>query len=346
MAITLRDIASRAQVHETTVSKVLNGKHRQGRISPECVQRVQRVARQMGYRVNVAARATVSGKFNNIVLLQGAGYWSSNLPGAVLGGLHDALAERGLHLTLAKISDDKLTDARYVPRILQQWMCDGLLINYHAAIPPRLIELVHACALPNVWLNCKLEDDCVHPDDADAGRRATRHLLALGHRRIAYLDFGYRAAEAAGTLHYSKLDRMAGYEQAMGAAGLTPRIITDAQAPEGERLRFFQSLLGDPDRPTALITYADDMAQLARLAAARLGLCSPTDLSLITFGGPDYSTPELRVGRMQVPEGEVARAAVAMLMEKLRDPARSLERRAVPFNEDFGYTVAPPPRDT
>ncbi|NBC10174.1 MAG: substrate-binding domain-containing protein [Planctomycetes bacterium] len=339
-AVTLKQVAETCGVSLPTVSHVLG--NRGHRYSDATRRRVYDTAQRLGYRTNAAARATASGKFNNIALLQGTSKWASSLPAETLGGIHDALTEQGMHLTVAKVADEKLTNPDYVPRILRQWMCDGLLINYHAMIPERLIELVHDNALPSVWLNCKMDQDCVHPDDLGAGRTATEQLLEAGHRRIAYVDTGLDISRENGTLHYSRLDRLAGYREAMNGAGLQTSVVTDERRAQGSLVDFLVAWLRLDDRPTAIVANSRIDVDTIRLIAARVGIWGPNQLSLITFGQEDTSPSELRITTWLVPHRDIANEGVAMLMQKIAEPTKRLNPCAVPFTLDPGVTIASP----
>ena len=80
-----------------------------------------------------------------------------------------------------------------------------------------------------MWVNAKFEVDCVYPDDYGAAKSATRQLIELGHRRIAFVHFinplfGATFEESRPRFHYSVEDRAFGYRDAMREAGLSPRV--------------------------------------------------------------------------------------------------------------------------
>ncbi|MFP5368994.1 MAG: LacI family DNA-binding transcriptional regulator, partial [Actinomycetes bacterium] len=121
-------------------------------------------------------------------------------------------------------------------------------------------------------------------DDVDVGRRATDHLIGLGHTRVAHVggehEYGRNFEISSG--------RRAGYEQAMEAAGLPVReawsLISDYSA--NDAYRETKHLLADPaERPTAIFCASDEMAFGAMLAARDLGLRIPDELSVIGVDG-------------------------------------------------------------
>src|SRR5271170_6072820 len=110
MAVTLRDIAASANLSQPTVSRVLNNTHKQVGISDESAEKIRAIAKQLGYRPNMAARSIANGVFRNVVLIQGTREKTSDLPGHLQGAIHDVLAKSEYHLTLSRLSDSQLTD--------------------------------------------------------------------------------------------------------------------------------------------------------------------------------------------------------------------------------------------
>ncbi len=333
------------------MSRALAGKGRAIGLSDERIRLICETARTLGYRPNASARAVRAGRFGQVALMLSVHRERSRLPEETLAGICEALDGRDLQLTLARLPDEKLTDAGVVPRILRELCSDAMLIDYTDHIPDRMIELIEGSGQPAVWLNRKHHHDCVYPDDVALGRQATERLLAAGHRRIAYLDWG-AGWKQLDSSHYSQRDRQAGYEEAMEAAGLTPQPIrredSDLQVSQEGLCKVLEGVLARKDRPTALVAYAPHFARRAAAAGRRRGLHVPEDLSLVTISGGDQLT--LDDGRLldtaHVPEREYGLASVEIALEKLAAPGRRLAPRAVaPPAFVEGETVAPPARE-
>ncbi len=333
-------LAQLAGVTRLTVHRALKG---QAGVGEQTRRRIQRLAKEVGYRPNAAARTTRTGRFGTVALLMGTKEGRSSLPDFMLTGIHNGLAVKDLNLMVVRQSDERLTDKQYVPRMLREACSDGLLIDYTHGFPTRLIDLIEAVNLPSIWLNSKLPQDCVYPNDFDAGLRATRHLISLGHRRIAFAD--YTHGPAFPDPHYSAADRRLGYANAMTEAGLTPRLHiapVGEGVPSRDRVAFSRQLLSCADRPTAVVAYGETAAIPVFHAAVALGLSVPSELSLVTFSdrpvlfmGPAFAT-------MLVPQQQVGTQAVEMLLRKIAQPRERLERIAVPFDFDPGQTSATP----
>jgi DNA-binding LacI/PurR family transcriptional regulator len=337
--VTLDSVAAAAGVSRDTVSRVLNGKTKE--VWPTVIRRaarIRRIATEMGYRPHAAARAMSEGRFGTVALLLSTEAGRSTLPMTMLDGIHDALSRRGMNLMIAKLPDKKLTSEGFVPKVLREWMADGLLINYNRTIPERMIDLIEGHHVPAVWINCKRDADCVYPDDFGGGRTATEYLLKLGHRDIAYMEFSAGELELR---HYSEADRRAGYEEAMREAGLATRLFAPG-ADDGGAAELDLALrwLSRPRRPTAVVAYSHGAA--VQHAAALTGLRVPADLSVVSFG--EKSTRPL--GRPEtvalVPAGAVGERAVEMLLVKLKAPHEPLGPAVVAESLAEGATAAGP----
>lgn len=337
MPATQKDIAQRLGISQYSVSHALKNS---SRISLQTRQRVRRMAQKLGYRVNTSARAIRRGRFGNIALLISADLRRSTIPTSLLGALHDALAQRRIHLTVTKLSDEALTDENFVPQILREWSADGLLINYHKEIPPGMEALIERCGHAAIWLNCKRNHDAIRPDDFDAGWRLTRHFIEQGHRHIAYMDMhcGFRHEPED---HYSNYDRWDGYAAAMREAGLAPRRI-DAAGRAWRNRAIYEfwtqpesSWLALPDRPTAVVAYGADEVSPLMLASQALGLRLPQDLAIGTFGEGRNMFDGLRLPAMMLPHEEMGRLAVEMLLHRIDKPLSPLPAARVAFRPEL-----------
>lgn len=329
--VTIKQIASDAGVSWQAVSQVLNGK---GRIGLQTRERIWEAAKRLGYKPNAAARAIGSGRFGCAALVVSDNSARSHLPLGLVYGLQEGLARRNMHLTLTRLPDQELTSQGFVPKVLRESMADGIFVNYTHDIPDEMLRLIREQQAPAVWINSKLPTDCVYPDDLNGSRRLTEHLLALGHRRIAYLKTDYSA-------HYSQADRRAGYEQAMVAAGQMPDVV-DREVPGGELYDLFRAILTRLDRPTAVIVRPEDL-MLTLVLARELGLQVPHDLSVASIAGAAPAMLGLEITSALVPAEEEGRMAVEMLLEKLDSPGVALPSRCVDFAWFAGTSCGPAP---
>jgi DNA-binding LacI/PurR family transcriptional regulator len=335
----MADVARRAGVTRLTAQRALHGQPGVGEGTRE---KVQRIAERLGYRPHWAARAMRSGRLGCLALLMSVERYRGFLGHELLGGIVSEASERDYHINLGALPEEKATDARYVPKALRELMADGLLINYHFGIPAKMAELIERNNIPAVWINAKRPWDCVHMDDLQAGRLATEHLLRLGHRSIAYVDYAH-ALDELPEVHYSALDRMAGYEEAMQAARLPSRVIwLPSKSRDREHLEFTREWLTEPHRPTGLVMYSALPAGTIALAAAQFGLQVPRDISLVAVDWPTPKSFGLEVTVAMLQPEEMGREAVRMLLEKIETPGRRKRAQAIPAVFHEGGTCAPP----
>jgi len=345
----LTQIARTAGVSPNTVLRILRGENKE--VWPSTIRRAEQIrslARKMAYMPNSSARAMRRGRFDCVALLLSSDQGRSYLPNELFNGIHDALAEAGLRLVVSKLPDAKLTSEDVLPSILQEWSCDGLLINYTDRVPPKMDQLVQRYRLPAIWINRVRESDCVSYDDFGGAVEATKYLISLGHRRITYLDF---VAGNGDRVHYSRRARYEGYAQAMREAGLepTPRGKYAGVAP-GSRLQAVQKLLESRNRPTAILSY--DAGDRLLFAATLAGLKVPDDVSLLSFGIQHAYTPAKAsgeeylgrsVGLVHLPAARAGREAVNLLRRKIESPGTKLPPVTIPLELEPADTCGPPP---
>ena len=328
--VTTRDVAARAGVSQPTVSLVL-GRNPTARVAPETRERVLRAAEELGYRPNVLARGLVQRRSYAL------GIVVPDLRNPffvdVVSGAERVAAEEHYAVLLSE------TGGRSpVPHLeaLQARQIDGIIIDAlaAAALPTALLSSANLVLIDEPserWPG-------VASDAVGAGRLAGEHLLALGHRRIAFIG-------PADDVHTFRM-RERGFVQALRAAGValpSPRL-RRAPATAAGGLEAMRALLALVPRPTAVFC-ANDLAALGALkACAAAGVVVPAELSLVGCDDIEMGrlvTPELTT--IAVPARELGARAARLLLRTLAgtEPARSarpLPVRLVPR----GTTAAAP----
>ncbi len=346
MPITLKDIAREAGTSQQVASAVLNGARGTAGASLAVRRRIEDSATRLGYRPNLAARATATGRYNAVGLLLGTVEHNSMISEPLLMAVADALSDQGMHLTAARMSDRELTDDTRMSKILRHLMADGLLIKYDTQVPAQMFELLKRFRIPCVWVNSRKSADCVYPDDFAAAERLTEHLLKLGHRRIAYLD--YVTSWGGAHSHYSGAARRDGYLRTMGLAGLEPVLITPGPlVAQGKLAEAFGELIASMRRenrlPTAFITYSSDQANTLAYAAAGQGLRIPVDVSLAAFSGMSYERFGQTLTTCLIPWAGLAQQSVDMIRRKIARPDELAPPVSISFDFEPGGTAGPPP---
>ncbi len=338
MSVTQRQLAEKLGVSQMAVSFALNDKPG---VNQKTRRKILAAAEHAGYRPNASARATRRGKTRNIDLILGLHEAVSRIPTGLLEGVHDALAERELHLSISRLPDDKLTDEKYLPRVVREIAADGLLINYTHWFPEQLIDLIDRYNVPAVWLNAPLNQHCVRPDDELAGQMAAEHLLASGATKLSM----YFVHEAD---HYSGAARQQGFMKAAREAGIKADVFTNSarrysqirhDVTTDERLALTRQWLDRPDRPDAVFAYSLPEASLLLLAAAQLGLNVPVDLSIITVADEIASYIGQPITTVVLPWREIAREAVKLVVCQTRGQAGEGSLIEVPPTFQMGTTT-------
>lgn len=336
---TIQDVANLAKVSKVTVSYVLNGQDAKARISTDTKNRVLDAARELGYRPNAIARMLVTRKSQTIaIVFQYAQYFSiwSSFTSDVMHGVCEAAVAGGFDLMLhtrpseGSVNEvDQLTDGRV----------DGALVLRDADDP--LLDELLGRHFPCVFFFTRSTDPeaaYVDADNYSGGRMATKHLLDLGHRRIAMVRGSAKSV--------SSNDRFNGYRDAIEASGLTvnPRDVLTVEAPN-QSLEAFPEVMQGPDRPTAIFAWSDDVALKLLQCLREIGLEVPGDVSVVGFDSIEacqHCSPTLTSVRQ--PISEMARDATQILIDKINGRAPARDQLVYPLTLEVRNSTAPPRR--
>jgi LacI family transcriptional regulator len=314
---TSADVAAMAGVSRTTVSFVLNQRP-DVKIPDETRRRVVEAAAHLGYQPNASARQLAGGRSHilALVLHQSPEQVASDAVLAeTLRGLSAAARAGGFRVMVELLASEG-PDASY-SSLLRAQHADGLIVSGPRSDDPSLLELVRD-GFP-VVLQGSMPDVPVQSVDVDnvAGARgAVEHLLSLGHRRIACIT-------NAPLVYTAAQERLAGYTEALGAAGIDcdPILITEADfdAPSGHLA--MARLLARTSFDAAFV--ASDVVALGAIGALReAGKRVPDDISIVGFDDiplAAYFDPPLTTVRL--PAFELGQAAGRALVERLADRA-------------------------
>ncbi|ACQ79086.1 transcriptional regulator, LacI family [Beutenbergia cavernae DSM 12333] len=316
---TSADVARRAGVSRTAVSLVLNGRG-EGNISAENIERIHAAARDLGYRRNSAAvnlrrrsTATIGIVTDEIT--------TSPFAGQLLQGAREVAFDRG-YLTI--VADYGLDDAREreMVRALRGRQVDGFV---HAAMSMREVAPDPEMAeLPTVLANCFAPGGPagVIADEEDGGYLAARCVFERGHRRVVMLA-GRTPQEAEYIPATAR--RVAGFERAAREAGAGEARVVDAGWQIGIGAEHATALLSLPEheRPTAFVCARDRVAVGVVLAAARLGLRVPEDVSVVGYDDESevaaVMSPPLTT--VDLPHRRIGERAMELLLDALAGDA-------------------------
>jgi DNA-binding LacI/PurR family transcriptional regulator len=328
----VENIASQMGVSARTVQRILSGELKDKRPTIlERAGRIRKLAAAMNYRPNMAARAVARGRFGCVSLIRpasaGRGHYSRELS----NGIEEELALHDMYLTVHRLPDEQLQQPGFLPSVLRTAMSDGLLLNWVPAISAAMRQVIEREIIPTVWVNTKMPADCAYPDDEQAGRLATTHLIERGYRRIAYV----LAGDLGG--HHSEADRRQGYGAAMREAGLAPRA-EQVRCGTEDRCAALRQWLERSDRPEAVVTYSSATGQPLMVAALLLGLRVPQDLAIATIEDRVPRDLGLAMTTVRLEVAEMGRQAVRMLIQKIKEPGKQLAPIIVPGVLEAGQT--------
>lgn len=334
---TIKEIAQIAGLSIPAVSQVLNNK---GKISRETRDRVLKICSELGYVPNHTARIMRAKRFNCLTLLMGCEKHSSYFSYDLLNSILDEASARSYLLNVARLSKEVLTDETFIPDFLRRWMSDGALITYSARIPDKMEQLLEHFKVPAVWINLKRKCNSVYPDDYSASKMATKNLLELGHKKIAYVDFSNDLSEKKG--HYSAKDRAEGYRKSMEKPGLKPSVFVK-RLSRGERFEYAREIFKGKNKPTAVIAYGSSAALcVMNFAVSEMKMRIPEDLSLVTFSDKIEDIAGTAIDTYSFSPEFIGREAVKMLLSKIEKGGHDIPSVKSPFEYEKGATCAPP----
>ena len=302
------DVAALAGVSPMTVSRVINGGVNVRRTTREAVEKA---IAELNYSPDMAARRLAGGGGIRIGLLYSnpsAAYLSEFLVGSL-----DEAQREGVHLIVEKC-DPEQNEIDALKHLLASRI-DGLILPPPLCNMRSILEFVRSQNIPAVAVASGSAVDglnSVSVEDFAAARSMTAHLLALGHRRIGFIEGSPDQTASA--------SRRDGYEAALNEAGVAvnPELIVPGLFTYRSGLEAAERLLALPEPPAAIFASNDDMAVAAVAVAHRKGIKVPQELSVCGFDDTSLATaiwPALTTIRQ--PIAEMSSAALKLLTAEI-----------------------------
>jgi len=304
----IKDIARMAKVSHSTVSRALRNSPL---VNPKTAADIRRLAEQAGYRLSAAARSLVTQRSETIGVVVTT--IADPFAAGVVEGIEEAANEHALSVFLANSHADPEREMRVV-RTLEERRVDGIIVTA-SRVGALYVPELERMQVPIVLLNNQHPGEFAHSvmiANREASLELARHLIGLGHRRIAYL--GDRLGRE------SDAERFAGFSEAMRAAGLRVEkqlvVYGDGRPERGHAAMARLLALRCP--PTAVFCY-NDMSALGALRAAReAGRRVPAHVSVTGFDDlylAQYTEPPLTTVRQ--PMRQMGRLAMETLIQLL-----------------------------
>ncbi len=270
---TIYQVAERAGVSLSTVSRVLNGKASVNKVLRE---RVEKAVEELNYRPNSVARSLANSRTDSIGVLVP----ELNAPffGDLMQAVESTLRAADKHVIIT-VGRNCLETEKDAVEFLISRNCDALIMHAEALSDEYLLEL-NQSKLPIALVNRQVEglsEACTTLDNEKGGYLATRHLLELGHKNIAYISGPIEKRDA-------KL-RLEGHNRALSEAGLlvNSELVFEGNYTEEDGKLGLLELMARDLPFTALVCANDWMASGAISCARDLGMSLPHDLSIVGF---------------------------------------------------------------
>lgn len=275
MPVTISDIAREAGVSIKTVSRVINN---EPHVRPALRERVDRMMRTLGYSPNIAARRLASNSAFAIGLLFG-GAPGEYFPQIILSILNHS-AQQGYTVLVANYVSSDNRSRTYVKDLATRKHVDGLILTPPCDNDMELLDQLVRIGVPFVRLtpaNTSSDLPYVSAEDEQGAFDMTEYLLALGHRRIGFVQ--------GDPTHHASRDRFNGFRRALrkNRVGLNRSWVRTADFTFEGGIHAGRELLTEPDRPTAIFACNDESAAGVLVAAHELGIRIPEELSVAGF---------------------------------------------------------------
>ncbi|HZV51982.1 MAG TPA: LacI family DNA-binding transcriptional regulator [Candidatus Dormibacteraeota bacterium] len=318
MPVTLKELAARAGVHPSTISRVVN-RDPGLRIAPETRARIEALIAETRYRPNGIARSLkLRQTFVVAVIIPDV---TNPLFAGIFRGVEDVALTRGYNVILCNTDNLHEREASHLES-LHARRVDGVILASATLADPSVARL-RQLRIPFVLVNrySDTRHAFVGSDDVAGGRLATAHLLSLGHRRIAHLAGSQKVS--------TSLLRRRGYLEALEQAGVEPdpALIVDGGFTEDLGARAMERLLALSRPPTAVFAVNDMAAAGAQDVLVRRGLRIPKDVSIVGYNDvPLVSRLHPPLTTVRVPPVRFGQASAEILFEQLETGTASSRR--------------------
>ncbi len=309
--ISIKDIARAANVSHPTVSRALS---HSPLVKGETAERIRQIAASLGYRPSAIARSLATKKTRTIGVVVTT--IADPFIADVVSGIEEMANDHGYSVFLANSNANPDREVKVVHSFHERRV-DGIVVTA-SRVGALYVPLLSGLKVPIVLINNQHPDEpdefiySVMIDNIKASTQVMKHLIGLGHKRIAYIG------DQAG--FQSDTERFAGYRQALAFADypFLPELIVHGDGkPEGGR-QAMEKLLSLPTPPTAVFCYNDMSALGALRAIHQHGIKVPDDISIVGFDDlaiASYTSPLLTtVGQ---PKQQMGRMAMETMLKIL-----------------------------
>lgn len=333
--VTIADVARHAQVSTTAVSKVIRNAYG---ASPAMRDKVMAAIEELGYRPHAAARAMRGRTYTIGVLLP---HIRNPFFADIVDGLSEHLSETGYQAIMIQGGAAQKPEALAIEALVDRQV-DGILMVSPLAPRARLEEVGHE--IPTVVLGRHERSpvyDAVFDDDEAGTELVVKHLIELGHRRIAHITHqDNSSARPADLLHIIRAET---YQRVMREHGLAGEIaVATAYYTEEGGYAGARELLSRSPRPTAIFAGADQAAFGALAAVHEAGLSVPGDISIAGYDNTRLAAlPNISLTSVDQDGAVMGRAAGRLLLERIQGRTSAARFSVTPSLVPRRSTAAP-----
>jgi len=283
---TIYDVSLRAGVSLATVSRVIN---KNSNVSDKTRQKVLDAMAELDYRPNTIAQSLASNVSHSVGVL--VSQLDGPYYGPMMAEIEATLRAQNKHVIIAVGHSDAAVEQDSVEFLLSRG-CDALILDVEAVSDEYLVQLSQR-SVPIVLINRyiqAMEPCCIYLNNELGGYLATRHLVALGHRHIAYIS---------GPKHkHDAMERLVGHQRALAESGLVydPALYIEGDYKEEGGEIGMLALLQTGKAFSAVVCANDQMASGAISICLQRGLSIPRDLSVVGYDNipfAKYISPKL-----------------------------------------------------
>ncbi|MGB8454897.1 MAG: LacI family DNA-binding transcriptional regulator [Anaerocolumna sp.] len=309
-AITIEEIAKKANVSIATVSRIINHK---GSVKPETRQRVLDIMEELNFLPRTISPLSDS---NSNVILMCVPEFDNPFNSLVINGVQKSAHEHGYDILLLQAKAFYTESSDYT-NILKNNSIAGIIILSSVPHPKLIEELTFRCPVVMCSEYCEEYNvPFVSIDDVAAARTAVNYLISSGCKKIGMINCSLK--------HKYARHREQGYKDALEAAGMT---INESWIAHISSINYSLALsnamhiLSLPDRPDAFFTASDVFAVSVMNGAKKLGLSVPGDISIIGFDNIELSTmTEPQITTIEQPSYQLGFQSCELLVEKIDKP--------------------------
>lgn len=309
MGVTRKDVARLAGVSTATVSYVVNDGPRP--VTEETRRKVERAIEQLGYQPNQIARSLTTKRTNTLGFL--IPDILNPIHAAMAKSFEDALPDNEYGLLLANSDESPEVELEHLKVFISKQV-DGIAMTPTGGNRRFLFSLVES-GKPLVLLDRQLEGmetDCVLFDNVEGTCQAVRHLVELGHSKIALINLPHALTPGR--------ERAEGYERALLEAGLTvdQNLIREGRFKADSVAMLLESLLQKDPPPTAIMVASNRLLEGVFQYVKRRGIRVPDDLALCVFDDvPHFSYFNPTITAVAADVADFSRQAAQMLLERI-----------------------------